>query len=73
VEWDGIQDDATDIADAGQTSVRFLENGSLIVRGEFSRRPGFGARLPASGIACAEIAALVVWVRDDGTIVSAAQ
>jgi hypothetical protein len=73
VEWDGIQDDVTDIADPGVTSVRSLWNGSLVVRGEFSRRPGFGARMPSSGIVCAEIAELVVWVKDDGTIVSAPQ
>lgn len=73
MEWDGIQDDVTDIADRGETSVRYLENGSLLVRGEFSRRPGFGARIDSSGIACAEIAALVVWVTASGTIVSDAQ
>lgn len=73
IEWDGIVDDETDISDAGSTGIAFLENGSLVVRGEFSRRPGFGARLVSSGIVSAEIAALVVFVKSDGSIVSEVQ
>lgn len=73
MEWTGIRDNVTDVASVGDIGVSMLENGSLMVDGEFARRPGFGAKIAASGIVCAEIGAYVVFVTSLGDIVSEAQ
>ncbi len=73
MEWTGVRDNSTDMSPAGKTTVAFLENASLVVEGECSRRPGFGAVIGNSGIRCAELGAYVIFVKDDGTIVSETQ
>jgi len=73
MDWSGIRDDTSAMSDPGKTDDLMLENGSLMVAGEFRRRPGFGARIENSGIVCAEINARVVFVLSNGDIQSNAQ
>lgn len=73
MKWDGIRDDTTDVSDPGETDDALLENGSFRTAGEFSRRPGFGARIANAGIVCAEINGYVVFIKSTGNIESEPQ
>lgn len=71
-DWDGIQDNKSDILNE-EDALSTVENCSYFISGELGRRLGLGAQIVNAGLNCAELGSLVIFIKSNGNIESESQ